>query len=735
MKRMIVYALTEHETFDTALIKKGLEDVKEKGFDSIHFEWRNVSCSFTHPRMQKTIREFNRIARELGLKVSTHANPIYMNSLEIRNNMPELYTDPIEPVFSKLIDGNFKITTRDEKLHCNIEKCYLVERESEFCLSKCVDITDKIKEVSTIVHGGGCKMTKKTCLIDTITTYEVEGYTSGDIIAIIRYSYVYQGADLSNPMKRKCNSDILNTLSDLETDGYIWDEPHFGFAFCTNNGRQISENVYLQFKEKYNYDLKDNLISLWYNISGINSALVRLNYAEFLENALSDDEMDFYTKALKQLETKGIKGTIASHRTMHEETSDDFYIGCADYFRHNKATTGGFTDSVFEREDSMIAMFQLANSLAMDNEYKRAYNMSWGFNPTIEQNDYYVSLLAAMNISWNGHAYHGSIMFGPGYPNHPIWNRMKEDLEEHKNALELLEDAIRINEIAILYTWKALATFPDNYIHTHRRNLLFLSKALTLNNKQHQFISYEILENAVIEKGIIKTNVGCFKKLIIPWCDYISKKAFEKLVECKNKGISVVIFGPPANHFSDGESCMNEFSDLCGIKPIDVKDNKLVENAKRIVIKGKLFEFNPFSIQDNYNSNSDDSYTDKYKYYSLNVNNIHNKIATINGGCSGVKNGCIEYFATELPYYDKAIEFISQDETSIKRIDNLIIFEYETSTGHAISGVSRWNKPLTGEFVWRNARIILENCKMFVIRLDKNNHPKIYSTGKATCEL
>jgi hypothetical protein len=734
MNRMMMYSLTQRELFDTTLIEKSLIDIKSKGFNTIFLEWRNVSCNFLHPRLQNALKKCNDLAREMGLKVTIHANPLHVNGNNIKDDMPEVFTDPIEPTILKLANGEFTVITRGEKLHCNIEKCYLVENESEFFLSKCIDITDKIKETSSIFQGGGCKMTRVRTLAELKTTYAVEGHTSGDIIAIIRYSYTYSGQDLSHPLKRKCNSDILETFGDFETDGFFWDEPHFGFAFCTNNGRQISENLYNLFNERFSYSLKDNLISLWYDVKGINSGSVRLNYAEILESALAEDEMDFYSKGLKQLEEKGIKGNISCHRTMHEETSDDFYIGCVDYFRHNKATTGGFTDSVYEREDSMLAMFQLANSLAADNEYKTAYNMSWGFNPTLEQNDYYLSLMSAMNIAWIGHAYHCSVMFGPGYPNHPIWDRMQIDLQEHKTSLELLEDATRINDVAVLYTWRALASFPDNYIHTHRRNLLFLSKTLTLDNKQHQFISYEILEDAEIKNGEIQTTVGNFKKLIIPWCDFISKKALEKVEECKSQGVSVVIFGPPANSFVDGENASNEFARLCGINPIDVKNAKTTTIGETIEINQNQFDLNPQEIQENFESNSEDTYPENFKYYVLSPIDTSSEIAKINGSCVGIKSGSVEYYGAELAFYKNAVEHIFKNYQSIKALDNLILFEYTTKKGKALSGVSRWNKPLTGNFEWQNKTISLDDCNFFIIRLDDESEPKVFSNGKATCK-
>ena len=61
----------------------------------------------------------------------------------------------------------------------------------------------------------------------------------------------------------------------------------------------------------------------------------------FWRQSLDGFEVDFARRAA------GVK-FLGIHRTMHEETSDDFLIGCVDYFRHNRRTRPAFTDSVFE---------------------------------------------------------------------------------------------------------------------------------------------------------------------------------------------------------------------------------------------------------------------------------------------------------------------------------------------------------------------------------------------------
>jgi hypothetical protein len=67
-----------------------------------------------------------------------------------------------------------------------------------------------------------------------------------------------------------------------------------------------------------------------------------------------------------------------------DELSNDFRIGSVDYFRHNIGLTAGCTDSVFEREDSMVTMGLLARAMAGLSPSGEAWNNSWGSRPTTE---------------------------------------------------------------------------------------------------------------------------------------------------------------------------------------------------------------------------------------------------------------------------------------------------------------------------------------------------------------
>ncbi len=102
----------------------------------------------------------------------------------------------------------------------------------------------------------------------------------------------------------------------------------------------------------------------------------------------------------------------------------------------------------------------------------------------------------AMNVRWIGHAYRSSYMFGPGYPDHPLWKTIKPHVEEHRRMIKVLDGAEPWADTAVLYNWAAPGAYADNYMQLHRRNLLLLGRTLAELNVQHLIISPEQLAEA-----------------------------------------------------------------------------------------------------------------------------------------------------------------------------------------------------------------------------------------------
>ncbi len=489
MKQAIFYGITEAEVSDPRLLEAGIADVVSRGFHGVYFEYRNVHSGCIGERFRNALRAGCNKAQSLGLGVIVDGSYARLADV-MRADSPEVFSDSLLPCRVPIEKGCFTLTFSDEIEHRSIERCWLIEKKTGGAAALLCDVTPRVHLAQAVTEGGGCAMTEVKGRALARLTYRLDGVEQGELFVVSRRRFDYTSIDLSHPKLRPYVSRWIAQYRGLPLAGFAWDEPHFGFAFYRDNGRAISDHLYAVFQQRFGCDLRDRLADLWWDQPDGRSPLTRLHYAELLEQSLADLEADFARQAKERLEGSA-DGFIGIHRTMHEETGDDFYIGCCDYFRHNRHTSGGFTDSVFEREDSMATMLQLARSLAAANGGP-AWNNSWGFQPREVHHAYYLRLMGAMQVRWLGHMYHSSLMFGPGYPNHPLWTTMKEHLAAHNQLLTALDGARPLPDTAVLYNWRAMAAFPDNYLHVHRRNLLLLGKALTYAQVQFQFVERNV---------------------------------------------------------------------------------------------------------------------------------------------------------------------------------------------------------------------------------------------------
>lgn len=728
MKQMIFYCMTEAEIRDGSITVRSMRDIKSKGFDSIYLEYRNSRSPVNSKRFLSSVKQCIETAHTFGLKVITDCR-VGLASDSIAENDPDLFTEPLKPHVIKLEKGCFTLNLQRDPLHYSIEKAWLIEHVTPTTLNKAVDVTARLQVIDRVCEGGGCAMTSERSQMNTHTRYRVSGIDSGTLFLLVRNLFDVAGNDHGNPRMRHYVDQALEIFRTSRVEGFAWDEPHFGFAFWPDNGRAINARLYSVFKKRFGYDLLANLIDLWYDRVNKKSSLVRLHYAEMLETELALIEAYFYKKATVQLKKSGDHPVIGIHRTMHEELSDDFFIGSVDYFRHNKFTTGGFSDSVFERDDSMICMLHFARSMAMDSQSGLAYNNSWGFKPKETHHDYYLSLMGAMNISWLGHAYHSSLMFGPGYPDHPLWKTIHEHLGEHRAALEFLKDSKPVADTAVLYTWPSLATYPDNYLQTHRRNLLFLAKAFTINNLQFNFISEEILAKSAIAQGTIKTSMGTFKRLIVPWANLIDPFAFARIKAAVLAGIQVVVFGPPPELARDGSNISAEFAKMAGIKACSINAFSSMKPGDSITIDKEKLELVTTEFQHNYHSNPRQTYPDHFKSFALQPLAKTSVLAKAGSHCVGVQKGSLSYFSIELPHFARFEKNIAALAPSLLAPDGMILFEHTRKDEKIITGTSVWSKRVSGEFVWNDRIIQLRDTDFFGVSISSKGKIKVLGSG------
>lgn len=208
----------------------------------------------------------------------------------------------------------------------------------------------------------------------------------------------------------------------------------------------------------------------------------------------------------------------------------------------------------------MLTFFRMAQSLALDSRDGEAWSNNWGFHPTEAHHRYYLPLMGIMNIRWIGHTSHDSIQFGPGYPHHPLWKTLPGHLRNHRKLLNALQGARPLADTGVLYNWKAMARHPDTTIHTHRRNLLLLSKQLMRQDTQFLFLSDGMLAERRIRGTSFDTRIGTFLRLIVPWADLLEPEAFTALERMAKAGIELILFGAPAEYTADGADVRYRFA-------------------------------------------------------------------------------------------------------------------------------------------------------------------------------
>ena len=578
-RNMLLYAATEAEILNPALAVPGMRQIRDSGFESVYLEFRNVRAPRNGRRFARGISELVKVAKDACLYVAIEAA---INNLDpdLLEDAPDAFTDAIRLHRLEVSQGRVSLQLEGDVSTWTFPYAAFATIENE----RIRDLKKTtLPEPEILIEGGGCAMTRHPGRSRARYTWEIPGMQEGTLLLVTRKHHEYAFKDLAHPAVLDGLPALIASRLDLDPDEIYWDEPHFGFAFYHGDGRAISNRLLEEFQRKFGYRLEDRLPELWldWDQSPTPSCMVRLHFAELLESALA--ELEQALRATIQKQTEGRRPVnLGGHRTMHEELSDDILIGCADYFRHDAATTASFTDSVFEREDSMIAMAHLARSMAVGQPGRTAWNMSWGFLPTPEHQHFYARLLGAMNVRWCAHAWNDSMMFGPGLPHHPCWKSMKEDLAAHQERIDALQGWEPFADTLVLYNWRALAAVVGAHRNTHRRALLLLAQTLTKSAVPFLFASPDNLGGA-ISKDI--------RRIILPWPEILPAQVWSLLQEWTQNGGELIIMGPPATRNAEGQSVVSQWESLTGTRVLSNRVDLRV--GSQTTWGERLFSLNP----------------------------------------------------------------------------------------------------------------------------------------------
>ena len=713
MRQMIFYAMTEAETFDPAIPLRGLADIKAKGFDSIYLEFRNTKAPLRSPRFQAAVQRICAEAKRLGLKVALDASLNHC-APDMLIEHPELFTEQLAKHQVTVRDGRFTMEVGWGDPSCRtIENAWLVKPRG--AAWQVEEVGTRCRLLTQSSEGGGCAMTSQRGGAVTKQDWVVDGVDTGELLVVTRQRYNYSNRDLGHPAQGEYLDRMCNFAGAQDVAGVVWDEPHFGFDFL-DDAYPISDHLYKVFAGRFGYELRTRLVDFWLDVAGRDSGQVRLDFAELLESQLAVLETGFKQRALvhPKLGGRNPELFVGIHRTMHEELSDDFRIGCVDYFRHTHGLTAGCTDSVFEREDSMVTMLLLARAMAPLSESGAAWNNSWGFRPTAMHLAYYLRVMGCLGVRWLGHAYHGSVMFGPGYPHHPTWAGMSDHLTAHRELLDQLTGATPAVDTAVLYNWRGLADFPGNYLHQHRRDLLMAG--LELSTAQ---ASVTLIDPAQLADAGQR-----YRRLLVLWPSRLDIAAWDALEQAAAAGVEIFLIGPPAWKSATGADVSERWAALAGCRPVARDAALAVPYGAAIEVAGKKLAFDPALAVPNWRSNPANTYADHAKAWELTGGE---PVVRWNGRVIGIRHGKVTTVTTELPQIPGALTALWPVPPVAPA--GFLAFAYTRGAERLLALAARRAEPVTGEFVWEGRRIICRDCRHGVLRRHADGTVTVWGAG------
>ncbi len=723
MRQIIFYSMTEAEIFDPAISVRSLADIKDKGFDSIYLEYRNAKSPFWSDRFQETVERLCREAHRLGLSVILDASLNHC-AADMATEHPEMFTEPISQRRVPVLDGRFTLDIGYADASCQVmENAWLLKPKG--AAWQVEEVGARCRLVSQSSEGGGCAMTRQRGGVVTRQEWALDGVKDGELLVVVRRRFGYSNRDLGHPAQAAYLDRMCDFAARHHVEGVVWDEPHFGFDFM-DDAYPVNERLYDVFKLHFGYDLRARLVDLWLDVEGRDSGKVRLDFAEMLESQLALLETGFKTRALAHpgLGGRNPRLMVGIHRTMHEELSDDFRIGSVDYFRHNKGLTAGCTDSVFEREDSMVTMLLLARALAPLSESGEAWNNSWGFRPTSEHLDYYLRLMGCLNVGWIGHTYHSSYMFGPGYPNHPTWAGLGDTLKVHRGLIEQLEGAVPESDTAVLYHWRGVGDFHATYSHQHRRDLMMACLELGLSQAAVTIVDPVNLAAGHAELGRWSTELGSFRRILVLWPNRLDRAAWAALEKAAAAGVELLLAGPPAWQDEVGSETGTRWAALAGCKPARREAALAMPYGASVEVQGHVLALDPAKAVPNWLSNPENTYPDHAKAWEFEGGEA---VVRWNGKTIGIRRKSVVTVAAEVPQIPGAVAAL-WPVTPVAPA-GFMAFPYTRGGERLLALCSRKAVPINGTFEWEGFLIHCSGCRHAVLRRQTDGRVSAWGEG------
>lgn len=394
---------------------------------------------------------------------------------------------------------------------------------------------------------------------------EVFGKTNlpeGDWYVVAFPKFMTNMYAFDSPEHEKIMSNLLDEYKErnIHFDGLWWDEPGYYFQF---GQYAISNRIYNDFKNKYGYDLKENLHSLYLDMDDNSQLKIRKDYFELLMDYVFGCEKRFWeygNKLFGQLR-------MGIHQTWHT-IPDDMYAGCGDYWRGLVGVDGGYTDDgSFEDyfktnlagKYEQIAYMILASSLAKYSKDGSAYYNRWGTNYTNEVPIYWNDLISLFSNKWIQHCYGytgvigASRGFGPGFPDHSSWKILSELNKRAEQVMDITKYKLPIADVAIVFP---ISTFLTSLQPTTGKMMSDISRLVGIMpalSIQVDAISDWLFAEGSLEKDIFQVRDQKYKAVLLPYSKIVSNECLSKIRELQKKKFPIYFINELPQLNIDGE--------------------------------------------------------------------------------------------------------------------------------------------------------------------------------------
>jgi hypothetical protein len=393
----------------------------------------------------------------------------------------------------------------------------------------------------------------------SVSAEDLDKYNDYEVVAFPRFRTNFFDYTSSKSWEL-WDAYIKELLSKIDCiSGICWDEPGF---YADSGQFPAGERFYTAFRNKYGYDLKNYLLWLVLESQDKRHIQVRHDYYSFLNDIIAQsvrNQGDLSRKyAVTQLQ---IVDDIVTgiHATWHGEFCglEEMNHGSMDLWKIRRYQSASFTDIGGaerlihpETAPDVIYSLTLAKSLSrIGKNPEIIYCNLWGNTFGTYQSeappeilDYWKDLLDLFNANWLAHAYgytgtsKKDLGFGPGYPDHPTWNRFTH-LNCENNISSEFRPASDVLIIFPIQSFYALGHKGGNCIGWEMVKLV--DKMFRMGYVVDIFTPFFLTKGAISDGKMVFRDVE-YTSVILPYCRVMPEDSLKALEQASEAGVEVI---------------------------------------------------------------------------------------------------------------------------------------------------------------------------------------------------